>query len=65
MKDSLVAQLIAARAPRESDASPSGNVIVAAVADEEHKSIGTEALLNRYDADGPGARPRPQGLRMN
>ncbi|WP_263787857.1 M20/M25/M40 family metallo-hydrolase [Salinibacter grassmerensis] len=52
MKGSLVAQLIAARVLRESDASLSGDVIVAAVADEEHKSIGTEALLGRYDVDG-------------
>ena len=52
MKGSLVAQLIAARILRESDASLSGDVIVAAVADEEHKSIGTEALLGRYDVDG-------------
>ena len=52
MKGSLVAQLLAARALRESDTSLSGDVLVAAVADEEHKSIGTEALVDRYDADG-------------
>ncbi len=52
MKGSLAAQLIAARTLRESDTSLSGDVLVAAVADEEHKSIGTEALVDRYDADG-------------
>lgn len=52
MKGSLTAQLIAARTLRESDTSLSGDVLVAAVADEEHKSIGTEALVDRYDADG-------------
>ncbi len=52
MKGSLAAQLIAARTLRESGTSLSGDVLVAAVADEEHKSIGTEALVDRYDADG-------------
>ncbi len=63
MKGSLVAQLIAARALRESDTSLSGDVLVAAVADEEHKSVGTEALVDRYDADG-AIVTEPTGLEL-
>ncbi|MCS3666895.1 acetylornithine deacetylase [Salinibacter ruber] len=63
MKGSLAAQLIAARTLRESDTSLSGDVLVAAVADEEHKSIGTEALVDRYDADG-AVVTEPTGLEL-
>lgn len=52
MKGSLAAQLEAVRALQAADVSLSGDVIVAAVIDEEYKSRGTEALLERYDADG-------------
>jgi acetylornithine deacetylase len=52
MKGSLAAQLAAVRALHEADGELAGDVIVAAVIDEEHKSRGTEALVERYDADG-------------
>lgn len=52
MKGSLAAQLIAGQVLRESQTPLAGDVVVAAVADEEHKSIGTEALVERYDVDG-------------
>jgi acetylornithine deacetylase len=52
MKGSLAAQLAAVRALREADVELAGDVIVAAVIDEEHKSRGTEAVIERYEADG-------------
>ena len=52
MKGSLAAQLAAVRALRASDERPAGDVIVAAVIDEEHTSRGTEAVVERYDPDG-------------
>ena len=52
MKGSLAAQLAAVRALSRSGATLAGDVIVAAVSDEEHKSIGTEALVERYRTDG-------------
>ena len=52
MKSGLAAQLIAAQILNESGTSLAGDVLVAAVADEEHKSIGTEALVERYEPDG-------------
>ena len=52
MKGSLAAQLIAAQVLHDSDTTLAGDLVVAAVADEEHKSLGTEALVDRYDADG-------------
>jgi acetylornithine deacetylase len=52
MKGSLAAQLVAAQNLKASDTPLGGDLIVAAVADEEHKSLGTEALVDRYDADG-------------
>jgi acetylornithine deacetylase len=52
MKGSLAAQLAAVRALQDADATLSGEVIVAAVIDEEHASRGTEAVVERYEADG-------------
>jgi acetylornithine deacetylase len=52
MKGSLAAQLAAVRALKEAGIELAGDVIVAAVIDEEHKSRGTEAVTERYDADG-------------
>jgi len=52
MKGSLAAQLIAAQILHDSDTTLAGDLVIAAVADEEHKSIGTEALVERYDVDG-------------
>jgi len=52
MKGSLAAQLAAVRALRDANVELAGDVIVAAVIDEEYKSRGTEALVERYDVDG-------------
>ncbi len=52
MKGSLAAQLAAVRALRASDNELRGDVVVAAVIDEEHKSKGTEAVIDRYPTDG-------------
>jgi len=52
MKGSLAAQLAAVRALQTANVERAGDVIVAAVIDEEHKSRGTEAVVNRYDPDG-------------
>lgn len=52
MKGSLAAQLAAVRALQASDERLAGDVVVAAVIDEEHTSRGTEAVVERYDADG-------------
>jgi acetylornithine deacetylase len=52
MKGSLAAQLAAVRALRAAEGQLAGDVIVAAVIDEEHESRGTEAVVERYDADG-------------
>jgi acetylornithine deacetylase/succinyl-diaminopimelate desuccinylase-like protein len=49
MKGSLAAVMLAGR--NAAGAGPSGDVVVAAVADEEAASLGTEALLERYRAD--------------
>ena len=52
MKGSLAAQLAAVQALQAAGVGLAGDVIVAAVIDEEHKSRGTEAVTERYDADG-------------
>jgi len=52
MKGGLAAQLAAAQVLKASDTTLAGDLVVAAVADEEHKSLGTEALVDRYDVDG-------------
>ena len=52
MKGSLAAQLAAVRALQKTNVDLSGDVIVAAVIDEEHESRGTEAVVERYAADG-------------
>jgi Acetylornithine deacetylase/Succinyl-diaminopimelate desuccinylase and related deacylases len=52
MKGSLAAQLAAVRALQAAGAELAGDVIVAAVIDEEHESRGSEAVTERYDADG-------------
>jgi acetylornithine deacetylase len=50
MKGSLAAIMLAAK--DLSAAPPAGDVLVTAVADEEYGSIGTEAIVQRYTADG-------------
>jgi len=52
MKGSLAAQLAAVRALQAAEVDLAGDVLVAAVIDEEHKSRGTEAVVDRYEADG-------------
>jgi acetylornithine deacetylase len=52
MKGSLAAQLAAVRALREADVELGGDVLVAAVIDEEHKSRGTEAVVLGPVGDG-------------
>jgi acetylornithine deacetylase len=52
MKGSLAAHLAAVRALQSAGVTLDGDLIVAAVIDEEHESRGTEAVVERYDADG-------------
>jgi len=50
MKGSLAAIMLAAR--DLAAAPPAGNVLITAVVDEEYASIGTQAIVQRYTADG-------------
>jgi acetylornithine deacetylase len=52
MKASLAAMMAAAKALRDGGLRPKGDLLIAAVADEEHSSIGTEALVREVSADG-------------
>lgn len=52
MKGSLAAMLAAVRAVVEAGVPLDGDLLLAAVADEEHASIGTEHLLREFRADG-------------
>jgi len=52
MKGSLAAMIAAVKALRDSDISLRGDLLITAVADEEHSSIGTEALVKQFKADG-------------
>jgi acetylornithine deacetylase len=52
MKGSLAACLAAVRALRESGTVLRGDLLVAGVADEEHESLGTADLIDRYPVDG-------------
>lgn len=52
MKASLAAMLAAVKALRDAGVSLRGDLLVTAVADEEHSSIGTEALVRQVSADG-------------
>jgi acetylornithine deacetylase len=52
MKGSLAACIAAVKALRDSGVKLAGDVLVAAVADEEHASIGTQDLIRRYTVDG-------------
>lgn len=51
MKGGVAAMLGAARALAEGGGLPRGGLIVAAVVDEEHASLGAEALVARWRAD--------------
>jgi len=52
MKGALAACIAAVKALRDSGVRLAGDVLVAAVADEEHASIGTQDLIRRYTVDG-------------
>lgn len=52
MKASLAAMLAAAKALIDADIKLAGDLLVTAVADEEHSSLGTEVLVKQVRADG-------------
>jgi acetylornithine deacetylase len=52
MKGALAACIAAARALRDAGVPLAGDVVVAGVADEEHASLGTFDLVDRYRVDG-------------
>jgi acetylornithine deacetylase len=51
MKSGIAAIISACETVRSAGIEPKGDVLVALVVDEEHKSIGTEKLLDEYTAD--------------
>lgn len=61
MKGGVAAMLGAARVVAESGGLKAGRLIVAAVVDEEHQSIGAEALVKRWSADA-AVVTEPTGL---
>jgi len=52
MKGSLAAMIAAVKAIVDAGIRLRGDLLITAVADEEHSSIGTEALVKEYKADG-------------
>lgn len=52
MKGGIAAMVLAVQRILEQGIRPRGDVLLAMVADEEYASIGTEALVKRYSADG-------------
>jgi len=63
MKGGLAAMLGAARPVAASGGLTAGRLVIAAVADEEHKSLGAQELVKRWRADG-AVIPEPTGLTM-
>ena len=63
MKGGLAAMLGAACGLARSGELPAGRVLVAAVADEEHASIGAEALVGKWSADA-AVVTEPTGLEI-
>lgn len=63
MKGSLAASLAAARALAETGPALRGDVVVAAVADEEYASLGTADLIDRCPVDG-AIVTEPSGLKL-
>jgi acetylornithine deacetylase len=61
MKSGVAAMIDAVRVIVESGGLAAGRVVVAAVADEEHGSIGADALVTRWRADA-GVVTEPTGL---
>jgi acetylornithine deacetylase len=52
MKSGLAAMIDAARVVAESGGLDAGELVIACVADEEHASIGADALVTKWRADG-------------
>ena len=52
MKGSLAACMAAVRALQQGGIGLAGDVLIAAVADEEHSSIGTAEVIDRYEVNG-------------
>lgn len=52
MKGSLAAMIAAAKAILDAGISLRGDLLITGVADEEHSSIGTEALVKQFKVDG-------------
>jgi acetylornithine deacetylase len=52
MKSGVAAMIGAARVIAESGGLPAGRLVIACVADEEHASLGAEALVTEWRADG-------------
>lgn len=52
MKGGVAAMIGAARVLAESGGLAAGRIVIACVADEEHESIGAEALVTQFRADG-------------
>ncbi len=52
MKSGVAAMIGAARVIAESGGLASGRLVIACVADEEHASVGADALVTRWRADG-------------
>jgi acetylornithine deacetylase len=63
MKGSLAACIAALEALRRAGLHPAGDVLIAAVADEEHSSLGTQDLIGRYAVDG-AIVTEPTSLRL-
>ena len=63
MKGALAACITAVKALRDARTRLRGDVLIAAVADEEHASLGTQDLLHRYHVDG-AIVTEPTSLRL-
>jgi acetylornithine deacetylase len=63
MKGGVAAMIGAARAIAESGGLASGRLVIACVVDEEHASIGADALVTKWRADG-GVVTEPTELRV-
>lgn len=63
MKGGVAAMIGAARAIAESGGLSSGRLVIACVVDEEHASIGADALVTKWRADG-GVVTEPTDLRV-
>jgi len=63
MKGSLAACMGAVEALRRDGHHPAGDLLIAAVADEEHSSLGTQDLVKRYAVDG-AIVTEPTSLRL-